>query len=110
MLFELCLLPLQSEANSSVETITDAVRLIHSAGLPYQVNAFGTCVEGEWDQVMAIAKQGLEMARKRSTHVVLIIKVEDDGSTASKITGNVNAVAAMLARSPAPQGEDQPFS
>lgn len=52
---EVCLIPLQAGESLS-PYIAECQRIFSEAGLEYQLHAFGTNVEGEWETVMAAVK------------------------------------------------------
>ena len=43
------------------EAVAEAVRVIRASGLPCETNAMFTNIEGEWDEVMAVVKQAVDV-------------------------------------------------
>ena len=51
------------EADGGVsQVVADIVRVIRESGLPNETNAMFTNIEGEWDEVMAVVKQAVDVA------------------------------------------------
>jgi uncharacterized protein (TIGR00106 family) len=92
MLVEFSLLPLLGNNSHLSAELAKALQLIHASGLPYELTPSGTCVEGEWDQVLPLIRQCHERARKTSPHVITIIKIEDEEGERHKLTRNVTSL------------------
>ena len=43
------------------EAVAEAVRVVRASGLPCETNAMFTNIEGEWDEVMAVVKQAVDV-------------------------------------------------
>ena len=43
------------------EAVAEAVRVVRESGLPNETNAMFTNIEGEWDEVMAVVKQAVDV-------------------------------------------------
>ncbi len=52
---DLCLIPMGGDASVSAE-IAACQKIFKKADLNHQLHAFGTNIEGEWDEVMAVVK------------------------------------------------------
>ena len=46
--------------------VAEVIRVIRASGLPNRTNSMFTEIEGEWDEVMRVVKDGA--GRKRNTH------------------------------------------
>ena len=91
MLFELTLVPVGGDSHISDE-LAAALQIIDSSGLPYQLNATATCVEGEWDEVMPLIRKCHDSLRQKCPHIITMIKIEDDQGETNKLSRNVAAV------------------
>ncbi len=71
------------------EVVADIVRVIRASGLPNETNAMFTNIEGEWDEVMAVVKQAVDVAAARYPRVGLVLKADIrpgyDGQLAAKV-------------------------
>jgi uncharacterized protein (TIGR00106 family) len=99
MLIELSITPLGTGTHIS-DAIAEAVRLVDASGLPYQVTATGTCVEGDWNDVMPLVRQCHERVRQLSPHVVTVIQIEDEEGAHNKLTQNVASIAEKIGHAP----------
>ena len=91
MLFELSITPLGGDTHLS-EELAKVLELIDASGLPYQLTATATLIEGEWDAVMQLVRQCHERMREFSPHVITSIKIEDEAGEHHKLTANVASV------------------
>jgi uncharacterized protein (TIGR00106 family) len=55
VIMDLCVVPLGVGVSVS-EYVTACQRILKKAGLNYHLHAYGTNIEGEWDEVMAAVK------------------------------------------------------
>jgi uncharacterized protein (TIGR00106 family) len=55
VIIDLCIVPLGVGVSVS-EYIAVCEKLIQQAGLSHHLHAYGTNIEGEWDEVMAVVK------------------------------------------------------
>jgi uncharacterized protein (TIGR00106 family) len=71
------------------EAVAEAVRVIRESGLPNETNAMFTNIEGEWDEVMAVVKQAVDVVAEHSPRVGLVLKADIrqgyDGQLAAKV-------------------------
>jgi len=98
MLAELSIIPVSENPHMS-EQIAAALKCVDASGLPYQLTPSSTCIEGEWDQVMAVIRQCHERVRSLSPHVMTLIKIEDDVGERNQLMRNVTSVQEKFSRS-----------
>ena len=91
MLLELRILPLGVGAHISNQ-IAEALKIIEASGTPYKLTPSGTCLEGDWEDVLPLVKKCHDAARQSTPHVVTLLKIEDDDGPADKLLRNVYAV------------------
>jgi uncharacterized protein YqgV (UPF0045/DUF77 family) len=97
MLVELSIVPLGSELRWS-DQLAEALELIDASGLPYVLTLSGTCIGGEWDEVMTRVRRCHELVRRSSPHVLTSIGTEDEESGREQLTRNIAAVEEKLGR------------
>ena len=97
MLVELTIIPVGRDAHTSDE-LAEALKLIDESGLRYELTPSATCLEGNWEEVMAVVRLCHERVRSRCPHVVTNIKIEDEEGATDKMTANVAAVEAKIGR------------
>lgn len=91
MLVEFSIIPLGRDTHLSNE-IAEVLKLVDASGLPYQLTPSGTCVEGEWNEVMGLVQRCHERARESSPHVITMVKIEDEQGARNKLQRNVESV------------------
>jgi uncharacterized protein (TIGR00106 family) len=72
---ELSLFPLD-KGQSVGEYVARAVAVIRESGLPHQLTPMGTCIEGEWSEVMGVVRRCFEVIAADSDRVYLTIKID----------------------------------
>jgi uncharacterized protein (TIGR00106 family) len=97
MLAELSVIPL-GKGTSLSDELAEILKLIDASGLAYQLTPSGTCIEGDWDAVMRVARQCHDHARSVSAHVITTLTIEDEQGASDKITANVTALEERLGR------------
>ncbi|GAB3992891.1 thiamine-binding protein [Nocardioides marmoraquaticus] len=80
----------ESEPDGGVsEAVAEAVRVVRESGLPHELNAMFTNIEGEWDEVMAVVKRAVDVVAERFPRVGLVLKADvrpgHDGQLAAKV-------------------------
>jgi uncharacterized protein (TIGR00106 family) len=73
--------------------------LVDKSGLPYQLTAMGTIVEGEWEEVLGLVRRCHEAMRGEAGRVYTHITIDDRPKTADRIKGKVREVEDVLGRS-----------
>ena len=77
------------ESGGVSEAVAEAVRVVRASGLPSETNAMFTNIEGEWDEVMAVVKQAVDVVAATSPRVGLVLKADIrpgyDGQLAAKV-------------------------
>lgn len=63
VMIDLCVIPLGVGVSVS-EYVTACQRVLDDAGLSHQMHAYGTNVEGEWDEVFAAVKRCHEVVHE----------------------------------------------
>ncbi len=97
MLVELSINPLGRGSHLSKD-LAEVLKIIDDSGLPYCLTPSGTCIEGDWDAVMALVKRCHERARSLSSHVMTTIRVEDEQGATDKLNENIAAVERAAER------------
>jgi len=95
MLAELTIIPIGTGTHLA-EQLAEVVEIIDRSGLPYELTPSGTCIEGEWDDVMRVARECHEHARRKSGHIQTVISIEDEKGIKDKLHLNVEALEKRL--------------
>lgn len=78
------------------QAIADILRIVDGSGLPYELHAMGTIIEGDWDDVMAVIHKCHEAMLRASPRVALSIRIDDYPGRAGMLESKVAKVEAML--------------
>ena len=93
---DLCLIPMGGDISVSIE-IAACQQIFQAAGLSHRLHAFGTNIEGEWDEVMAAVKachqQVHQMGRARVTST---LKIGTRTDREQSLEDKVDSVTARL--------------
>ena len=77
--------------SQSLETIADS-------GLPYRLGPMGTCLEGEWDDVMAVIKKCYQRMSDDCRRITCSIKLDIRQGRTGRLTSKIEKVEALLGR------------
>jgi uncharacterized protein (TIGR00106 family) len=97
MLVEFTVVPL-GLGESLAEPVAEALKIVNDSGVRYQLTPAGTCLEGDWDEVMTVIRQCHTRLLSRSVHVITTIRIEDEIGARDKLTSNVRPVERKLDR------------
>jgi uncharacterized protein (TIGR00106 family) len=68
--------PAGGESDSVSAAVAEAVRVVRESGLPCETNSMFTNIEGEWDEVMAVVKQAVDVVAATAPRVSLVVKAD----------------------------------
>jgi uncharacterized protein (TIGR00106 family) len=99
MLVAFSVAPTISEASdgSVSEAVAAAVRVVRESGLPNRTDAMFTTLEGDWDEVMAVVKQAVDVIAASSPRVGLVLKADIRPGHTGQLTAKVERVEEHLA-------------
>ena len=85
------------DTGSVSEAVAAAVRVVRESGLPNETNSMFTNIEGEWDEVMAVVKQAVDVVAAVSPRVGLVLKADIRPGWDGQLTAKVERVERLLA-------------
>ncbi|CAN5414440.1 MTH1187 family thiamine-binding protein [soil metagenome] len=89
--------PSGGDETGSVSTaVTEAVRVVRASGLPNETNAMFTNIEGDWDEVIAVVKQAVDVVAAVSPRVSLVLKADIRPGYTGQLTAKVERVERAL--------------
>lgn len=97
LLLELSMSPLE-KGESVSRYVARSLDLIDKSGLPYQLGPMGTCVEGEWDEVMAVVKKCFQAMKKDCRRISISIKADYRKGKTNRLQSKVASVEKHLGR------------
>jgi uncharacterized protein (TIGR00106 family) len=97
MLVAFSISPMSSDPDGSVtEAVAAAVRVVRESGLPCETNAMFTNIEGEWDEVMAVVKQAIDVVAESSPRVGLVLKADIRPGHTGQMSAKVERIEQAL--------------
>lgn len=91
LLVELSMSPLGGGESVSAD-VARALEIIAASGLAYRLGPMGTCIEGEYDEVMAVVKRCLDDMRARHNRVTFSIKADYRAGATGRLDAKIRAV------------------
>ncbi|MBV9010684.1 MAG: MTH1187 family thiamine-binding protein [Pseudonocardiales bacterium] len=79
------------------ELVADAVRVVRASGLPNHTDAMFTSIEGEWDEVMAVVKEAVQVVAQKTNRVSVVLKADIRAGVTNGLTVKVENLEGYLA-------------
>jgi uncharacterized protein (TIGR00106 family) len=80
------------------QQVAKVVKLVDESGLDYKLNAMGTVVEGDWDEVMGLIKKCHQLLAGETERVITNISIDDRKGRTKRITGKVESIERILGK------------
>ncbi len=98
VMIDLCVVPIGVGVSVS-EYIAACERILDEAGLRHQMHAYGTNVEGEWDEVFAAVKRCHEVVHKMGApRISTSLKIGTRSDRQQSMQDKIDSVNRKLAR------------
>ncbi len=97
VLLEFSMFPTDKGASVS-DYVKRSLEIIDQSGLPYKLGPMGTCIEGEWDQVMAVVTQCFERMRQDSDRIAVNLKVDYRAGGGGRLQSKVDTLRQKTGR------------
>lgn len=78
------------------EAVAAALQVVRDSGLPHELNAMFTNIEGEWDEVMAVVKRAVDVVAEQYPRVGLVLKADVRPGYDGQLTAKVQRVEERL--------------
>lgn len=78
--------------------VARAVDIIDQSGLPYKLGPLGTCIEGEWAEVMAVIQKCYEALAVDCNRVSCTVKCDWRKNRTGRLNSKVRAVEEKVGR------------
>jgi uncharacterized protein (TIGR00106 family) len=98
MLVAFSVTPLGGESDGVAAAVAEAVRVVRASGLPNETTSMFTTVEGEWDEVMAVVKQAVDVLAAQFPRVSLVLKADVRPGHTGQLTAKVQRLEEHLAQ------------
>ncbi len=97
VLLEFAMYPTDKGASVS-DYVKRSLEIIDDSGLPYRLGPMGTCIEGEWSEVMAVVTQCFERMQSDCGRIAVNLKVDYREGTGGRLDSKVATVKAKTGR------------
>jgi uncharacterized protein (TIGR00106 family) len=97
LLAELSIWPMD-KGESVGQYVARALDVIDRSGLPYKLGPLGTCIEGEWGQVMAVVQKCYEALAVDCNRVTCTLKMDWRKGPAGRLESKVASVERKVGR------------
>jgi uncharacterized protein (TIGR00106 family) len=81
------------------EAVAEAIRVVRASGLPNHTDSMFTTIEGEWDDVMTVIKEAVDVVGRLAPRVGLTLKADIRPGVQDAMTAKVKAVERYLSNS-----------
>jgi len=78
--------------------VARALDIVDRSGLPYKLGPLGTCVEGEWHEVMEVIQKCFEELAKDSNRITCTVKCDWRRGKSGALMSKVESVEKKLGR------------
>ena len=95
VIVEFSIFPLD-KGESLSRYVARAIKIIKDGGLPYELNPMGTCVEGQWKEVMALVDRCFQELQKDCGRINLALKADYRKGPAGRLKSKVASVREKL--------------
>jgi uncharacterized protein (TIGR00106 family) len=76
--------------------VSRAVKIIKESGLPHKLGPMSTCVEGEWEEAMALVGRCFEALKKDCSRVYMTIRVDYRKNASGRMESKVRSIENKL--------------
>ncbi|HUR39259.1 MAG TPA: MTH1187 family thiamine-binding protein [Planctomycetota bacterium] len=97
VLIELSMSPMDKGASVST-WVARSLEIIDRSGLAYRLGPMGTCIEGEWDEVMAVVRKCWNRMAKDSVRITFSIKGDWRRGAKGRLDSKVSKVETLVKR------------
>ncbi len=97
VLLEFAMAPRGHEQSLSAD-VARIVDIIDRSGLPYQLTAMGTLLEGEWDEVMGVVSACFAALKTDCPRISVHLKADYRAGRSGRLQSKVEAVEQRLGR------------
>jgi uncharacterized protein (TIGR00106 family) len=95
VIVDFSIFPVDKEASVS-PYVAKAVKIIRESGLDYQTGPMGTCIEGNWEDVMGVVRRCFEKMKEDSSRIYMTLKVDYRRGDSGRLAGKVRSLEEKL--------------
>ena len=97
VLLEFSMYPTDKGASVS-DYVKRSLEIIDDSGLPYRLGPMGTCLEGEWDQVMDVVRRCYERMSEDCGRIACQIKIDAREGESGRLDSKVATLKRKTGR------------
>ncbi|NOY65160.1 MAG: MTH1187 family thiamine-binding protein [Nitrospirae bacterium] len=97
MLVEFSIVPI-GVGSSIGDYLADVLKIVDESGLPYKVNPMGTCIEGEWTEIMRLIKKCHSKVMKKADRAIVTITIDDRKGKPNRLELKVKSIERRLGK------------
>ena len=97
LLIELSMSPMDKGPSVS-KWVARSLEIIARSGLDYRLGPMGTCIEGEWDEVLKVVTKCWKAMSKESVRITFSLKGDWRRGPGGRLESKVAAVERILGR------------
>jgi len=92
VIIDFSIFPMDKAGQSLSPYVARALDVIKSSGLKHTLGAMGTCIEGEWSDVMAVVDACYRELEKDSDRIYLSIKADCRSGRQDRMASKIQSV------------------
>jgi uncharacterized protein (TIGR00106 family) len=97
LLIELSMSPMDKGPSVS-KWVARSLEIIDRSGLDYRLGPMGTCIEGEWDEVLEVVRKCWKAMSRQSVRITFSVKGDWRRGAKGRLEAKVVAVEKNLGR------------
>ena len=97
VLLEFSMSPLD-KGESLSKYVARSLDIIDKSGVPYRLGPMGTCLEGEWDEVMGVVKQCFERMSEDCNRITITVKMDYRKGKSGRLEAKMASVESKVGR------------
>lgn len=86
------------KGESVSEYVARSLGIVAESGVAYRLGPMGTCLEGEWDEVMGVIRQCYERMSQDCGRITCSIKLDIRKGKQGRLTAKIEKVERLLGR------------
>ena len=97
VLLEFSMAPVD-KGESVSKYVSRSLEIIDKSGIPYKLNAMGTVLEGEWDDVFDVVKKCYERMNEDCNRISVAIKVDARKGGGGRLESKIKTVETTVGK------------
>ena len=79
--------------------VSRSLEFISNSGVPYRLGPMGTCLEGEWDEVMGVVSQCYDKMSADCKRITCSIKIDYRDGPKGRLESKIASIESKLGKS-----------